>query len=215
MQARQISRELALLSLSHLPNKVLEGGEAMELEEILLAAIRMLGSEAREGVEEASGEITHSSEQLLQSDLTAVNVNSARAMLQESLDHAEKAVNHLRRALELPEMLQMTNRKEVQSYALELARSVKRNQAEINPLLDGVMEGWRLNRLPRIDQDILRLAIAEIQYLGLAAPVAINAAVELAKRYSDEEGRRLINGVLRRAMDRLRGQANRQTEAQD
>jgi N utilization substance protein B len=64
--------------------------------------------------------------------------------------------------------------------------------------LDGVMEGWRLTRLPRIDRDILRLAAAEIEAFGTPPAVACNEAVELANRYSDEQGRRMINGVLRR-----------------
>ena len=60
------------------------------------------------------------------------------------------------------------------------------------------MEGWRLSRLPRIDQDILRLAVVDLVDLATPAPVAFNEAVELANRYSDQQGRRMINGVLRR-----------------
>jgi N utilization substance protein B len=60
------------------------------------------------------------------------------------------------------------------------------------------MEGWRLTRLPRIDRDILRLAAAEIDTFGTPPAVACNEAVELAHRYSDDQGRRMINGVLRR-----------------
>ena len=63
------------------------------------------------------------------------------------------------------------------------------------------MEGWRLTRLPRIDRDILRLAVVDLENLRTPAPVAFNEAVELANRYSDEQGRRMINGVLRRFHD--------------
>lgn len=205
MQARQLSRELALLSLSQLPNKAIKEGQDMNLEDILLAAVRVLGSEARDGLEEAASELSNGSERLLSSDITTVNANSAAEMLRQAMDYTEKAINNARRAIEIPEMLQMANRVEVKSYAMDIARSVKRNKADIDSLLDRVMEGWRLSRLPAIDQDILRVAIAEQTYLGLAAPVAINAAVELAKRYSDDEGRRRINGVLRRAVDSQRG----------
>ena len=64
--------------------------------------------------------------------------------------------------------------------------------------IDQVMEGWRLKRLPRIDRDILRLAFVDINTLQTPIAVACNDAVELAHRYSDEKGRRMINGVLRR-----------------
>jgi N utilization substance protein B len=60
------------------------------------------------------------------------------------------------------------------------------------------MEGWRLSRLPRIDRDILRLAVVDLQTMKTPASVACSEAVELANRYSDEQGRRMINGVLRR-----------------
>lgn len=204
MQARQFSRELALLSLSQLPNKAIKEGQDTSLEDILLAAVRVLGSEAREGLQEAESELRNSSERLLSSDITTVNANSAAEMLRQAMDYTEKAIDHANRAIEVPELLQLANRVEVQAYAMDIARSVKRNKADIDELLDTVMEGWRLSRLPAIDQDILRIAIAEFTYLGLAAPVAINEAVELAKRYSDDEGRRRINGVLRRAVDRKR-----------
>ncbi len=205
MQARQLSRELALLSLSQLPNKAVKEGQDINLEDMILAAVRVLGSEARDGLEEAASELSNGSERLLSSDITTINANSAAEMLRQAMDYTEKAINSARRAIEIPEMLQMANRVEVKSYAMDIARSVKRNKADIDTLLDRVMEGWRLSRLPAIDQDILRVAIAESTYLGLAAPVAINAAVELAKRYSDDEGRRRINGVLRRAVDSQKG----------
>jgi N utilization substance protein B len=47
---------------------------------------------------------------------------------------------------------------------------------------------WKLKRLARIDRDILRLAVVEMNYLGTPEKVAINEAVELAKIYSDEDG---------------------------
>jgi N utilization substance protein B len=65
------------------------------------------------------------------------------------------------------------------------------------------MVDWQLKRLPKIDQDILRLAMAEILYLDIPQKVAINEAVELAKRYSDDAGYRFINGVLRRVSNQL------------
>ena len=64
------------------------------------------------------------------------------------------------------------------------------------------MEGWRLKRLPRIDQDILRLAYVDLYNLNTPIPVTCNEAVILANRYSDEQGRKMINGVLRRLQNK-------------
>jgi len=75
---------------------------------------------------------------------------------------------------------------------------VVRDRESIDTRLDGVMEGWRLSRLPRIDRDILRLAVVDLDCFDTPSAVACNEAVELANRYSDEQGRRMINGVLGR-----------------
>ena len=60
------------------------------------------------------------------------------------------------------------------------------------------MEGWRLKRLPRIDRDILRLAYVDINFFDTPVAVACDEAVKLANKYSDMQGRKFINGVLRR-----------------
>ena len=60
------------------------------------------------------------------------------------------------------------------------------------------MDGWRLKRLPRIDRDILRLAYVDINFLETPLAVACDEAVNLANKYSDMQGRKFINGVLRR-----------------
>ena len=60
------------------------------------------------------------------------------------------------------------------------------------------MDGWRLKRVPRIDRDILRLAYVDINFLSTPVAVAGDEAVNLANKYSDLQGRKFINGVLRR-----------------
>ena len=76
--------------------------------------------------------------------------------------------------------------------------AVLRDREALDRRIDAVMEGWRLSRLPRVDRDILRLAVVDLEDFATPPAVACNEAVELANRYSDEQGRRMINGVLRR-----------------
>ena len=121
-------------------------------------------------------------------------------MVREAIDLTEKAINHLSIALELPQLLQMANQAEVRDYALKISEQVQRNRAKLDEILNESMVDWQLDRLPHIDQDILRIALAEMTLLGVPHPIAISQAVELAKRYSDDESRRLINGVLRRVL---------------
>jgi N utilization substance protein B len=111
---------------------------------------------------------------------------------------AELALNRLSASLELPRVLLLANQDDVRRQAIDRTRAVLSKRQSIDQGLDAVMEGWRLTRLPRIDRDILRLAAVELADFDTPAAVACNEAVELANRYSDEQGRRMINGVLRR-----------------
>lgn len=197
MQPRRIARELALLSLSQLAAKAEPPSDQM-LAELLLAATRTLAAEARDHLEAASAELKQSSDRLLLSTLESANLESSRAMLQQAIEAAQAAINRTGVALDLPEWVQLTDREEVRRFGGRLVRHVLDNRDRIDQTLNDVMVDWQLHRVPRIDQDILRLAAAEILYLGTPEQVAINEAVELANRYSDEEGRRFINGVLRR-----------------
>ena len=76
--------------------------------------------------------------------------------------------------------------------------NVINNITIIDSEIDQVMDGWRLKRLPRIDRDILRLAYVDINFLNTPVAVACDEAVNLANKYSDLQGRKFINGVLRR-----------------
>lgn len=208
-QPRRIARELALLSLSQMPNAS-ERLEAQQLNNLVLAAVRTLSGETQEVLETAAAELKRGSDRLLSSETRAVDVRSARAMVAEAIELAEKAINRIGTAVEIPEFVQLTNQQDVRSYALEILTTISRRKAEIDETLTQALQDWQLNRLPRIDRDILRIAVAEISFLGLPERVAINEAVELAKRYSDEEGHRFINGVLRRVSDRLKTEARLQ-----
>ena len=201
-QPRRIARELALLSLSQIKN----GTAKLEQEDInslLLAAIRTLTGEVQDILETASAEVNRSNERLLSSETRATSLESAKAMLQESIVLTQTAINRVAIAVELPEILQLASQYEVRQHTLELVGTVHRRRQEIDQQLEEAMVDWKLNRLPKIDQDILRLALAEILYLEIPQKVAINEAVELAKRYSDDAGHRFLNGVLRRVSNQL------------
>ena len=57
-------------------------------------------------------------------------------------------------------------------------------------------EHWRIERMPTVDRNILRLAVYEMMYSDTPAAVAIDEALELARRYSNEESVQFVNGVL-------------------
>lgn len=204
MQARRIARELALLSLSQITNNP-EKLANQQLQDIVVAAVRTLTSEVHEVLETAAAELKRSNDRLLNSQTRAHEINSARAMVQDAIELTQKSINRVGMALELPEFIQMSNQKEVRAYSLEVLGIIMSHKSEIDEVISQSLVEWQLNRLAHIDQDILRIAVAEMQYLGVPDRVAINEAVELAKRYSGDEGHRFINGVLRRISDQLKG----------
>ena len=205
-QPRRIARELALLSLSQMSGNV-ERLATQQLSSLITAAIRALTSEVQETLEVSAAEVQRSSERLLSSETRASDVESAKAMINEAIGLTQAAINRVGTALELPEFIQLSNQQEVRAYALEIITKVSAKRTEIDQLLDEAMVNWQLNRLPRIDRDILRVAVVEIMYIGVPDRVAVNEAIELAKRYSDEEGHRFIQGVLRRVTDQLKTQS--------
>ena len=199
MQSRSIARELALLLLGQISDR--QPAADTGLDALLQQAQATLSQHVREALDQAAADLQAAQQQLLDSELQAEGAEQlprVRQHLQEGLAHAEQGLNRLSASLELPRLLMLADQDEVRRGALERARAVLRQREALDARLDAVMEGWRLTRLPRIDRDILRLAAVEIEQFHTPAAVACNEAVELANRYSDEQGRRMINGVLRR-----------------
>ena len=84
-----------------------------------------------------------------------------------------------------------------QEYILNKYRAIDEKKEEIDTLLNEVTEGWKTSRMNRVDLTILRLATYEIKWdEDVPTGVAINEAVELAKKYSSDDGPSFTNGVL-------------------
>ena len=82
-------------------------------------------------------------------------------------------------------------------YILGKYSAVCERKEEIDELLNKYAEGWKTSRMSRVDLSILRLATYEILWdEEVPTGVAINEAVELAKKYSSDEGPSFINGIL-------------------
>ncbi len=203
MQPRRIARELALLSISQLPGNE-EKLDNQALHAIVAAAVHTLTSEAQDSLEAAAAELQQSSARLLNSQIRTTDVEAARMMVHEAVDLAQTAINRLGLAVEIPEYVQRANQNDVMDYTLEIIRTLRRHRDEIDAVLTDALVDWQLSRLARVDRDILRIAVTEMMFIRTFDSVAINEAVELAKRYSGEDGYRFINGVLRRVVDKMR-----------
>ncbi len=86
---------------------------------------------------------------------------------------------------------------ENKAYILEKYSAVTEKQDEIDAILNEVSSGWKTSRMNRVDLTILRLATYEIKWdEEVPTGVAINEAVELAKKYSSDDGPSFVNGIL-------------------
>jgi len=81
-------------------------------------------------------------------------------------------------------------------FVKEVVHGVLENKDAIDEKANEYLSGWKITRLGNTDQAILRMGIYELLYTKTPEVVAINEAIELAKAYSDDDVRKMINGVL-------------------
>ncbi len=81
-------------------------------------------------------------------------------------------------------------------FVEKLVRGVQERRQEIDELIARHAHNWRLERMPAVDRNVMRMAVFEMTGLGSPPAVAINEALELARRFSGEQAVPFINGVL-------------------
>jgi transcription antitermination protein NusB len=87
---------------------------------------------------------------------------------------------------------------EVDPFAHELAEAVAAHAPELDETITAAAEGWTADRLGAIERNVTRIGAHELETESVPPEVAINEAVELAKRYASEDAARLVNGILGR-----------------
>ena len=88
---------------------------------------------------------------------------------------------------------------DVRQYAERLVRGTLKHLGAIDKLIERYAENWDMTRIAYVDRNILRLSAYEILYEEeIPLKVAINEAVELAKRYGEQDSSKFVNGILDR-----------------
>jgi N utilization substance protein B len=87
-------------------------------------------------------------------------------------------------------------RPERDPFVIDLVRGTVQQVEQIDERITRHAEHWRIERMPGVDRNILRLAVYEMVHAGTPAPVTIDEALELARKYSGEESVQFVNGVL-------------------
>ena len=87
--------------------------------------------------------------------------------------------------------------KEAKDYIKDVVNGIEKNNNKIKELIEKNLKAdWKIDRISKIDLSLLKLAIYEIKYKEIPYKVAINEALELAKKYGEETSKNFINGIL-------------------
>ena len=94
---------------------------------------------------------------------------------------------------------------DVKNYVFQIANTFKEHASEVDALVQKYAKGWDIDRLVKIDKDILRISITELLFIkGTPVKVIVDEALELAKKYSTDDSSSFINGILGRVIDEKR-----------
>ena len=207
MDNRSLTRELSLISLGLINDNIDQQNfdiDTINVETIFDSAIELMINHCREELAECQHNLEKTYSKILESELSEIkNVlfEKSRNEIKETVSYIELVMNTLSDILDLPKLIAISDHIEVRNDIKNRISKVLKNIFHIDSKIDNVMEGWRFKRLPRIDREILRLAFVDIEYLNIPVSVACNEAVNLANKYSDKQGRKMINGILRRLQD--------------
>ena len=198
---KSISRELSLISLSLIKDKTDFKLNKFQIEEIFESALDSLINHCRDELDNCEANLESALQNILDSELqegAPSSFSNVRNELKKSIQRIEIVMNTLSVTLDFPKIIVSSNQMDIREDVNQRIFKIINNIKTIDTEIDEVMDGWRLKRLPRVDRDILRLAYADINFLNTPVAVACDEAVNLANKYSDTQGRKLINGVLRR-----------------
>lgn len=129
-----------------------------------------------------------------------LRLNLERRLLEQlasTREELQEAAEQVSAALEWPTIIALSKADEVRDFAFKQIKNYLDNAKEIDRMLDQAAKNWSIERMASIDRDILRLALGELLHdPAIPVEVAINEAVELAKRYSTDDSSKFVNGVL-------------------
>ena len=201
MHNRSLSRELSLISLGLIKDKGDLKLNKSQIEEIFESALDSLINHCRDELDNCESNLENASQKILESELQEgidSSFSNVREELKKSIKKIETVMNTLSITLDFPKLIVSSGQIDIREDVNQRISNIINNITTIDSEIDQSMDGWRLKRLPKIDRDILRLAYVDINFLDTPIAVACDEAVNLANKYSDMQGRKFINGVLRR-----------------
>ena len=215
MQARRAGRELTLILFSQLDKNILKYKDN-DFENIVIKSVRTLVSssndeishcisqlsELKNSIEEYENNHTDNLSRPIDCANIPVKIELTSDFLQKidiMINSAEKTLN----ALDVAELCTLYSKDDVKDFVSKICQNYQKNKDEIDKIIGEFAFGWDIERIFKIDKDILRIAITEIVYIkNTPHKVVVDEALELAKKYSTDDSPSFINGILARVIDR-------------
>ncbi len=209
MNKRRAARELALITFSQL-GKSIKKSEEVNIAEIIQKSTEMLAEESENSLNIAVKELAQVREFIQNYEIEhpenverpydeasiPVKIPLTSDMLGR-IDTILNAADKTYSSIELTKLISFGEIDEVKNYAIKIVKTFIENREQIDAQIKEHSRGWDVERLVKIDRDILRIAITEILFFkDIPLGVSINEAVELAKKYSETESSGFINGIL-------------------
>jgi len=209
MQARRAARELAFILFSQFDKKITNYSKE-NFDDIILKSVRILSDSANSELKTSLGALLDMKNKIddyeaeheinLNRPIEAANVSvpmpstgDIKTRIDEMIEVAEKAIL----ALEIAEFTTLESQSEVKDYAVKIAEVFNKNHTEIDEIISKYANGWDIDRLVKMDKDILRIALSELLFIKeTPMKVVVDEAVELSKKYSTDDSASFINGIL-------------------
>ena len=209
MQARRAARELAFILFSQFEKSVAKYSKE-DLNDIILKSVRVLTDSANSDLKLSLGKLVDFKNKMVDYEAEhEINLNRPREAsnipvplpktsdmierIDEITDVAEKALL----ALEIAEFTTLDSQSDVKDYAIRIVEEFQSHGAEVDDVIKKHSKNWDIERLVKMDKDILRIAIIELLYIQDAPmKVVVDEALELAKKYSTDDSYSFINGIL-------------------
>lgn len=209
MQARRAARELAFILFSQFDKKITNYSKE-DLNNIILKSVRILTGNAGDELKTALGALVDMRNRIddyeaehetnLNRPIGVANIpvplpmtSDMTGRIDQMIEIAEKAML----AIEIAEFTTLDSQSEVKDFAIRIAECFQNNHAEVDEIIKKHAKNWDLERLVKMDKDILRIAIVELLYIkDTPMKVVVDEALELAKKYSTDDSASFINGIL-------------------
>ena len=214
MNSRSASREIIILALPQLPKEESKL-ENVDFDQIVLALSRSLSDYAKKNISAAAADLVKIEKFLLNAEIehpdNEENTSQIKSVLipdtetlKKQVEFLKSAANELYNALELPELITHTNQDQSKEYAIKLFKEFIANKVKVDEIIEQAAQSrkndkkWKLNRMVRLDRDILRIASTELlTFPDTPTEVICDEAVKIADKYGGNESKKFVNGVLR------------------